>query len=62
MCIRDSFDADPGAYKPRHSQKILEGKCWTSPVLANGRVYCRNAVGDLASVEVLPAVAGIPSR
>lgn len=56
------FDADPGACKPRHSQKILEGKCWTSPVLANGRVYCRNAVGDLASVEVLPAVAGIPSR
>lgn len=49
------FDADPAAYRPRHSQKILEGKCWTSPVLANGRLYCRNAVGDLACVEVVPA-------
>jgi outer membrane protein assembly factor BamB len=49
------FDADPTGYKPRHSQKILEGKCWTSPVLANGRLYCRNAVGDLACVEVVAA-------
>jgi Zn-dependent protease with chaperone function len=47
------FDADPAGYKPRHTQKILEGKCWTSPVIANGRIYCRNAVGDLACVEVM---------
>jgi outer membrane protein assembly factor BamB len=46
------FDADPSGYKPRHEQKILEGKCWTSPVLANGRIYCRNAAGDLACVVV----------
>jgi outer membrane protein assembly factor BamB len=46
------FDADPSGYKPRHQQKILEGKCWTSPVLANGRIYCRNAAGDLAAVAV----------
>lgn len=46
------FDADPKGYKARHQQKILEGKCWTSPVIANGRIYCRNAVGDLACVEL----------
>lgn len=46
------FDADPSGFKPRHQQKILEGKCWTAPVLANGRIYCRNAVGDLACVGV----------
>jgi hypothetical protein len=46
------FDGDPAGYKPRHEQKILEGKCWTAPVLANGRIYCRNAAGDLACVGV----------
>ncbi len=46
------FDADPAGYKPRHEQKFLEGKCWTAPVLANGRIYCRNAAGDLACVGV----------
>lgn len=46
------FDADPAGYKPRHEQTILEGKCWTAPVLANGRIHCRNAAGDLACVGV----------
>ncbi len=46
------FEADPKGYQPRHQQKILDGKCWTSPVLANGCIYCRNAVGDLACVEL----------
>lgn len=46
------FEADPSGYKPRHRQKILDGKCWTAPTLANGRIYCRNASGDLACVEV----------
>jgi len=56
------FDADPTGYKPRHTQKILEGKCWTSPVLANGRIYCRNAAGDLACVEVVSAPASGESQ
>ncbi len=46
------FDADPSGYRPRLQQKILEGKCWTAPVLANGRIYCRNAAGDLACVGI----------
>jgi len=56
------FDADPTGYKPRLTQKILEGKCWTSPVLAHGRIYCRNAGGDLACVEVVPAPASGESQ
>jgi outer membrane protein assembly factor BamB len=34
--------------------QILEGKCWSVPVLANGRIYCRNAAGDLACVDLRP--------
>jgi len=32
--------------------KVLDGKCWTVPVLANGRIYCRNAAGDVVCVDV----------
>ncbi len=31
---------------------VLEGKCWSTPVLANGRIYCRNAEGDLVCVTM----------
>ena len=44
------FDASPEGFEPRLQQKILEGKCWTAPVLANGRIYVRNAAGALACV------------
>jgi outer membrane protein assembly factor BamB len=48
------FDASPEAFRPRLQQRVLEGKCWTVPVLANGRIYVRNATGDLACLQ-LPA-------
>jgi outer membrane protein assembly factor BamB len=32
--------------------KVLGGKCWTVPVLANGLIYCRNAAGDLVCLDV----------
>lgn len=41
-------------FKPTAKAKILEGKCWTVPVLSNGRIYCRNAAGDIACVNVSP--------
>ena len=44
--------ASPEAFKPVAEAQILEGKCWTVPVLANGRIYCRNADGDLVCVDV----------
>lgn len=44
------FEASPEGFRPLLRQKILEGKCWTAPTLANGRIYCRNARGELACV------------
>ena len=34
--------ADPSAYKELARAHILEGKCWTTPILANGRIYARS--------------------
>jgi len=34
------------------SAQILEGKCWTPPTLANGKVYARNAKGMLVCLDV----------
>lgn len=42
----------PEAFKPISRAKVLEGKCWTTPVLANGRIYCRSAKGDLVCLDV----------
>jgi len=35
-------EASPTGYKELSSAQILTGKCWTVPVLANGRIYARN--------------------
>ena len=40
------------AFKPTAHAQVLGGKCWTVPVLANGRIYCRNSRGDLICVDV----------
>jgi len=32
--------------------KVLDGRCWSAPVLANGRIYCRNATGDVVCLDV----------
>ncbi len=45
-------EASPEGFKELSSAQILKGKCWTVPVLANGRIYARNAVGDLVCVDV----------
>ncbi len=46
--------ATPSAdgYKEIAAAKVLKGKCWTVPVLANGRIYCRNAKGDVVCLDV----------
>lgn len=38
--------------KPIAKARVLGGKCWTVPVLANGLIYCRNAEGDLVCLDV----------
>jgi outer membrane protein assembly factor BamB len=45
-------DASPDGFKPSARSQVLGGKCWTAPVLANGRIYCRNAAGDIVCVDV----------
>lgn len=44
--------ASPTGFAPTATAKILEGKCWTAPVLANGLIYCRTTSGDVAVVDV----------
>jgi outer membrane protein assembly factor BamB len=43
---------DSGEFKELGRSLFLEGRCWTVPVLANGRVYGRNADGKLACVSL----------
>ena len=44
--------ASPAAFAPTARAKVIGGKCWTVPVLANGRIYCRNAEGQVVCVDV----------
>ena len=50
-------EASPVGFKPIARAQVIGGKCWTPPVLASGRIYCRNSKGDLVCVDVrrLPA-------
>jgi outer membrane protein assembly factor BamB len=36
------IDPQPAAYKELARADVLEGKCWSTPVLANGRIYARS--------------------
>lgn len=42
--------ASPDGFEPIARAGVLEGKCWTVPVLSGGRIFCRNAAGDLVCV------------
>jgi outer membrane protein assembly factor BamB len=44
--------ASPEGFKVTSRAQVLGGKCWVVPVLANGRIYCRNARGDVVCVDV----------
>lgn len=52
LCI---VEASPAGYRELGKGRILTGKCWTVPVLANGKIYARNAMGHLVCVELKPA-------
>ena len=34
------------------AQILPRSKCWTTPILANGKIYARNAKGDMVCVDV----------
>ena len=44
--------ATPDGFNPTARAQVLGGKCWTVPVLANGHIYARNAVGDVVCLDV----------
>ncbi|HWN96175.1 MAG TPA: PQQ-binding-like beta-propeller repeat protein, partial [Methylomirabilota bacterium] len=43
--------ASPDGFKPTARTQVFGGKCWTAPVLADGRIYCRNARGEVVVVD-----------
>lgn len=47
-------EATPESYRELGRVRVLTGRCWTVPVLAGHRVYCRNAAGDLVCVDLSP--------
>lgn len=45
-------EANPVSYKELARTHVLSKTCWTCPVLADGKIYCRNSAGDIACVDV----------
>ncbi|MEK6235823.1 MAG: PQQ-like beta-propeller repeat protein, partial [Planctomycetales bacterium] len=45
-------EASSKSFQPLAQAKVLSGQCWTVPVLADGRIYCRGSAGTLVCVDV----------
>jgi outer membrane protein assembly factor BamB len=48
-------EASPSGYKEISSAKVMDpkgAKCWTMPVLCNGKIYCRDSKGQLVCIDV----------
>jgi outer membrane protein assembly factor BamB len=45
-------EANAGEFTEISRAQVTGPKCWTTPVLANGRIYCRNSRGDLTCLDV----------
>jgi outer membrane protein assembly factor BamB len=43
---------NPEKFDPVTRAQVLGGKCWTTPVLANGHIYCRNAAGEVVCLRM----------
>lgn len=44
--------ASPSGFELLARAHVLGGKCWIPPALADGRLYCRNAEGDLICLNL----------
>ena len=44
--------ATPEGWKPSARARILDGKCWTVPVLSDARLYARNAEGRMVCLDL----------
>lgn len=49
--------ATPAAYQEIAAAKVVDGRCWTMPILAGGRIYVRNSDGHLVCLDVAAAGA-----
>ncbi len=45
-------DSNPENFTEIARAQVTGPKCWTTPVLSNGRVYCRNSRGDLICLDL----------
>ena len=45
-------DATPDKYTERSRATVLEGRCWSVPVLSNGRIFARNNKGKMVCLDV----------
>ncbi len=54
-------EVSPAGYGELGKGRILTGKCWSVPVLANGKIYARNAAGSLVCVELMPPGGTVPT-
>ena len=44
--------ASPDSFEEISRSQVLGGRCWTTPVLADGRLYVRNSAGDLKCLDL----------
>jgi len=45
-------DVNPDKFVATSRAQVLGGRCWITPVLSNGKVYVRNAKGNMICVDV----------
>ena len=45
-------EASPAGFKAVSRAQVLGGTCWTVPVLAGGKLLCRNSKGELVCLDV----------
>lgn len=47
-------EATPDAYKEISRAQILRQRCWTPPALSGGRLYARDAKGEIVCIDLRP--------
>ena len=45
-------DATSAGYRELARAKVLSGRSWVMPVLANGRIYAKNNAGEIVCLDV----------
>ncbi len=52
----ETAQASRDRYKNLSHCSVVEGKCWTVPVLSHARIYVRDAAGDLICLDAHESV------